>query len=86
MRLSVLDRGIGIPPGELEAVFDKFYRVPRAEIPAGIDITGGLGLGLSISRGLVKAQGGHIWAENRAGGGTTVTLSLPIATQINEES
>jgi two-component system sensor histidine kinase KdpD len=76
VRLSIADRGIGIPTGDLEAVFDKFYRVQRTEVPDGIDVTRGIGLGLSISRGIVQALGGRIWAGSRAGGGTTITIAL----------
>ena len=71
--IQVADRGIGIPSGDLSRVFDKFYRVQR---PGQV---GGTGLGLSICRGFVEAQGGRICAENREGGGTVVTISLPLA-------
>jgi two-component system sensor histidine kinase KdpD len=69
--ISVADRGPGLPPEALGRVFDKFYRAPGA--PAG-----GVGLGLSITRGLVEAQGGAIWAENRANGGARFTIGLPL--------
>jgi two-component system sensor histidine kinase KdpD len=72
IEMSVADRGIGIPPEDLERVFDKFYRVQRA---ANV---GGTGLGLSISKGIVEAHGGRIWAQSREGGGTMVTLALPL--------
>ena len=71
--LTVSDRGIGIPPQDLDHVFDKFYRVHRPEK------INGTGLGLSISRGIIEAQGGHIEAENRPQGGTVIRLLLPIA-------
>jgi two-component system, OmpR family, sensor histidine kinase KdpD len=70
--IRVSDRGIGIPAGDLEHIFDKFYRVQRPE-----NITG-TGLGLSICKGIVEAHGGRIWAENRAGGGTTIAFTLPV--------
>jgi two-component system sensor histidine kinase KdpD len=70
-QIRVSDRGIGIPAGDLERIFEKFYRVQRPENISGT------GLGLSISRGVVEAHGGRIWAENRPGGGTTVTFTLP---------
>jgi Osmosensitive K+ channel histidine kinase len=82
VRLSIADRGIGIPTGDLEAVFDKFYRVQRTEVPDGIDVSRGIGLGLSISRGIVQAHHGRIWAENRAGGGTMITVALAAAETI----
>lgn len=68
--LAVADRGPGLPPEDLERVFDKFYRVPGTQ-------TGGTGLGLSITRGLVEAHGGRITAENRANGGVRFTIRLP---------
>lgn len=71
--IRVADRGIGIPPEDLEHVFDKFYRVRRP------DQVTGAGLGLSIARGFVEAHGGRIWAENRSGGGVTMTIALPCA-------
>lgn len=71
--ISVLDRGIGIPKEDLERVFDKFYRVQRPE-----QVTG-TGLGLAISKGIVEAHAGRIWAAQRPGGGTSVTLALPVA-------
>ncbi len=73
--LSVGDRGIGIPPEELDRVFDKFHRLTRASNDA---TPGGTGLGLAIAKGIVEAHGGRIWAECREGGGTIVTVSLPL--------
>jgi two-component system sensor histidine kinase KdpD len=72
VQISVLDRGIGIPPGDLSRVFDKFYRVHRPEHVTGT------GLGLAISKGIVEAHGGRIWAANRPGGGAIVTIALPL--------
>ena len=72
LELKVADRGIGIPPEELARVFEKFYRVRRS------DGAGGTGLGLSICRGIVELHGGQVWASNRLGGGTVVTISLPV--------
>jgi two-component system sensor histidine kinase KdpD len=71
VQIAVLDRGLGIPPEDLTRVFDKFYRVQRPEQVAGT------GLGLAICKGIVEAHGGRIWASNRAGGGTIVTIALP---------
>lgn len=70
--LSVADRGPGIPPGDEERVFDKFYRAPGA----GGD--GGVGLGLAICRAIVAAHGGRIWAEPRPGGGALFQIALPL--------
>jgi two-component system sensor histidine kinase KdpD len=71
--VEVRDRGIGVPPDDLARMFDKFYRVQRA------DNATGTGLGLSISRGIVEAHGGRIWADNRPEGGLVVTITLPLA-------
>jgi two-component system sensor histidine kinase KdpD len=77
--VDVADRGPGIPAGEAEKVFDKFYRVPAAS--GG---TGGVGLGLTICRGIITAHGGRIWAENRAGGGALFRFTLPLAARAPE--
>lgn len=72
LQIAVEDRGPGIPPEDLERVFDKFYRVHR---PGSVT---GTGLGLSICRGIVEAHGGTIHAENRPLGGTRIVLCLPL--------
>jgi two-component system sensor histidine kinase KdpD len=78
VKIDVRDRGVGIPPEDLERVFDKFYRVQR---PGSV---GGTGLGLSICKGILEAHGGSILASNRPGGGTVVTITLPLAGQAHE--
>ena len=70
IQISILDRGVGVPPGDLAQIFDKFYRVRSPE-----QVTG-TGLGLAISKGIVEAHGGRIWAANRPGGGAVITMSL----------
>ena len=70
IQISVLDRGVGIPQDDLTHIFDKFYRVRHPE-----QVTG-TGLGLAISKGIVEAHGGRIWAANRPGGGTMITMSF----------
>jgi two-component system sensor histidine kinase KdpD len=70
--LAVADRGPGVPEGEEERIFDKFHRLPAASA------AGGVGLGLAICRGIVAAHGGRIWAERRPGGGTVITIRLPL--------
>jgi two-component system, OmpR family, sensor histidine kinase KdpD len=71
LEIEVSDRGVGVPHEDLNRVFDKFYRVQRPGRVAGS------GLGLSICKGIVQAHQGFIAAENRPGGGTTITISLP---------
>lgn len=67
----VADRGPGLAPEALPLIFDKFYRAANA--PAG-----GTGLGLAIVKGFIEAQGGHVNAENRPGGGALFSLRLPL--------
>jgi two-component system sensor histidine kinase KdpD len=74
--MSVADRGPGIPPADLERVFDKFYRVLHGQPTAGHPA--GSGLGLAVCKGVVEAHGGRIWAELRAGGGLIVSVVLPV--------
>ena len=72
--LQILDEGNGIPPGELESVFDKFYRAQK-----GDHVRPGTGLGLAISRGFVEAMHGTIVAANRPDrSGAVITIRLPV--------
>ena len=70
--VEVADRGPGIPPGEESRIFDKFYRGKSAR-------EGGVGLGLTICRGIVEAHGGRIWVENRPGGGALFQFTIPLS-------
>lgn len=74
LRLSVSDRGPGIPAAELEAVFAPFVQSSLTKTQAG-----GTGLGLAICRRLVQAFGGRVWAEARLGGGAVFMVELPRA-------
>ncbi|MBN1209222.1 MAG: HAMP domain-containing histidine kinase [Myxococcaceae bacterium] len=67
---SVADTGSGIPSHQLEAVFERFWQA-RSEDRRG------LGLGLYISKGIVEAHGGRIWAESQPGKGSTFSFTLP---------
>lgn len=73
--ISVADRGPGIPEGDLERVFDKFYRVLDGKHTTGH--LNGSGLGLAVCKGLVEAHRGRIWAEPREGGGVIFSVALP---------
>jgi two-component system, OmpR family, sensor histidine kinase KdpD len=72
LEIRVLDQGRGIPEGELERVFDKFYRVAVPGAPRGT------GLGLSICKGFVEAHNGRILAKRRTKGGTEIAVFLPL--------
>jgi two-component system, OmpR family, sensor histidine kinase CpxA len=72
--VEVSDRGPGIPAAELESIFRPFYRLDAARSPQ----TGGFGVGLAIAERAVKVHNGQIRAENRAGGGTAIRISLPL--------
>jgi two-component system sensor histidine kinase CpxA len=73
--VEVSDRGPGIPASELESIFRPFYRLDMARSAE----TGGFGVGLAIAERAVKLHKGNIGASNRAGGGTSILICLPIA-------
>jgi len=77
-RVSVMDSGPGLPPGDTERVFDRFYRGTGAEASSARRYRGA-GLGLAIARGLVEAHGGRIWAEPRSPAGTAFHFLVPFA-------
>lgn len=70
LELTVADTGRGFPEGEIEKVFDKFYRLKNSP-------TGGTGLGLSIVKGFVQAQNGRIKLKNKREGGAEFIIMLP---------
>jgi signal transduction histidine kinase len=72
----VQDRGLGIPVDKLQKIFEEFYQIE----PPNTRHYGGLGIGLTIAKGLIGAQGGSIWAESEgAGAGSTFKVLLPAA-------
>jgi C4-dicarboxylate-specific signal transduction histidine kinase len=71
VELTVEDSGKGISEGDLPRVFEPFFTTKQE----------GLGMGLSISRSIVQAHGGRLWAENSAGGGAIFRCVLPVAQQ-----
>lgn len=73
--VRVVDTGEGIAPGDLEHVFERFYRADAARAAD----TGGAGLGLAISRTIVRDHGGDAFAQSEPGRGTTVGFTLPLA-------
>jgi two-component system, OmpR family, sensor histidine kinase MprB len=69
-RVTVLDRGPGIAPGDASRIFDRFYRATSARsLP-------GSGLGLAIVREVATGHGGTVFAENRPGGGAAIGFTL----------
>jgi signal transduction histidine kinase len=75
VRITVRDEGIGIPVAEQQRIFGKFYRVDP-HLSRGV---GGSGLGLYISRELVRRMQGRIWLTSREGTGTAFHVDLPLA-------
>jgi two-component system sensor histidine kinase VicK len=76
VRFSVSDQGLGIPQSDQRRIFDKFYRVDP-NLTRGV---GGTGLGLYISRELVRRMNGTIWVDSREGAGSRFSFELPAAT------
>lgn len=69
MRVTVEDSGVGLSAEEATRVFERFLTTKRE----------GLGMGLAISRSIVEARGGRLWADTPAGGGTAFQFTLPAA-------
>jgi signal transduction histidine kinase len=74
IRIDVADRGLGLPAGEEELIFEEFHRA--TEHAEGVE---GTGLGLSLCRTIVARHGGSITAFTNEHGGATFTMTLPIA-------
>ncbi|MGB8361417.1 MAG: ATP-binding protein, partial [Acidimicrobiia bacterium] len=76
--ISVSDTGEGIPTRDIERVFERFYRVDSARSRA----TGGTGLGLSIVKHVAESHGGSVSLESELGAGSTFTIRLPLAEEV----
>jgi len=72
-RFAVKDDGPGIPPEQLDRIFDRFYRTDEGRTRDD----GGSGLGLAIARAIVRAHGGEITAESKPGAGATISFEVP---------
>jgi signal transduction histidine kinase len=73
-RLSVLDRGPGVPEAELERIFEPFYRTDKSRDHR----KDGQGIGLAITARVTELHGGKVAARNRPGGGLEIALELPL--------
>lgn len=82
LRISVEDRGPGIPEKDLPHIFDRFYRVDKSRERK----RGGTGLGLSIAKTIVESHGGHAEVESRVGGGTRMSVYLPLRRTEEQET
>ena len=76
IQVEVRDTGSGIAQEDIPRIFDRFYRGEKSRTRNG-DNSGGVGLGLAIVRGLVRAHGGEIWVESETGLGTRFWFTLP---------
>jgi signal transduction histidine kinase len=74
IRIEVSDRGVGIPPAEQSRIFEAFYRVEKG---LEHDVKGS-GLGLAVVKHVADAHGGTVAVDERPGGGSTFTLTLPV--------
>ncbi|HWB21985.1 MAG TPA: ATP-binding protein, partial [Gaiellaceae bacterium] len=72
LKVTIGDRGPGVPVADSQRIFEKFCRSKSA------GVRGGAGLGLAICRGVIEAHGGRIWVEDRPGGGANFHFTLPI--------
>ncbi len=80
--ITVQDTGVGIDPQHLTHLFERFYRVDKSRAR----VSGGNGIGLTIARHLVYAQGGEIWAESRGKGhGSSFHFTLPVDTRSSDD-
>ena len=75
LRVSVIDSGLGVKPEELKLLFDPFFTTKKE----------GMGLGLSISRSIIKAHKGKLWAAPNPGGGTALHITLPVLRRSDEK-
>ncbi len=74
--VSVSDEGIGIPPDQLDKIFERFYQVDASPTRTH----GGMGIGLALCKEIVELHGGRVWAESEGEGkGATITFTLPVA-------
>jgi signal transduction histidine kinase len=78
--IEVIDTGIGIPKTEYDRIFDQFYQVE----PSLTRKYQGMGLGLSITKGMVEVHKGRVWVESIVGKGSKFTVVLPTAPDVQD--
>ena len=76
LRFSIRDEGVGIPPAELDAIFDKFQQSSKTKTGSG-----GTGLGLSICKEIIEGHAGKIWAENTGAQGAVFHFYIPLLSE-----
>ena len=74
VKVSIRDRGCGIPEWEIKKIFDPFYRINGPDT----DQIRGTGLGLTIARAIIEMHGGELWVESKEGSGSTFCFTLPL--------
>jgi two-component system sensor kinase FixL len=74
MTIAVRDRGVGLKEDQLEKMFQTFYTTK----------SDGLGMGLAISRSIIEAHGGRLWAQNNPDRGATLYFTVPVACEVTE--
>jgi two-component system sensor kinase FixL len=74
MTIAVRDRGLGLKGDQLEEIFQPFYTTK----------SDGLGMGLAISRSIIEAHGGRLWAQNNPDRGATLSFTVPVACEVTE--
>ncbi len=77
--IEVQDRGIGIPDGTADEMFNAFFRADRARATASV-----MGVGLAVCKRIVEAHGGTVWARPRDAGGEVVGFALPLTSETYE--
>ncbi len=80
--LSVQDQGIGIDPADVSGIFEPFGRIRTRQTVS----IGGTGLGLYITRNLLRLMGGDLWVESEPSHGSTFHVSIPIAAEATAAS
>jgi len=74
VQISVKDEGIGIPPEDIERLFERYYRVENSSL----SMVSGFGIGLYLSAEIVQRHNGRIWVESEVGKGSTFYFTIPL--------